>query len=159
MANGTYSYTGGAVTYTVKTTGVYDITAYGAQGGSGDAFGGKGAEIGGDFTLQAGTVLRIVVGGQGTYGIGSNFSSGGGGGSFVIETSNGASQSHTPLVIAGGGGGTYESSGGGPGHKQAPRGSPAMDPVGPAENTGREGRRAFTVAAAAAGTAVPVETR
>ena len=116
MANGSYSYSGGAVTYTVKTTGVYDITAYGAQGGSalgsGPGNGGKGAEIAGDFTLQAGTVLRIVVGGQGTYG---GFSSGGGGGSFVIETFNGTSESHTPLVIAGGGGGNYEGRGGGPG--------------------------------------------
>jgi hypothetical protein len=100
MANGSYTYTGGAVTYTVKTTGVYDITAYGAQGGS--SIGGKGAEIGGDFSLQAGAVLKIIVGGQGAYG---NGCSGGGGGSFVIETFNGTSPSNTPLVIAGGGGG------------------------------------------------------
>ena len=43
--------------------------------------GGYGAEIGGDFTLYAGTVLGIVVGGAG--GTAPNHGAGGGGGSFV----------------------------------------------------------------------------
>ena len=42
---------------------------------------GHGAEIGGDFTLYAGTVLGIVVGGAG--GTAPNHGAGGGGGSFV----------------------------------------------------------------------------
>lgn len=51
-----FTYTGKLVTYTVPTTGLYQITAYGAQGGSvvfptGVGQGGLGAEISGDFTL------------------------------------------------------------------------------------------------------------
>src|SRR5258708_7395524 len=55
-------YTGSSTTFTVPTTGTYDIVAFGAQGGG---FGGLGAEIGGDFYLTAGEVLTIDVGGQG----------------------------------------------------------------------------------------------
>ena len=72
----------------MPTTGSYQILAFGAQGGN--AAGGLGAEIGGDFTLTAGESLQIAVGGIG---------GGGGGGSFVISPGN------APLVIAGGGGG------------------------------------------------------
>ena len=78
-----FTYTGSLVTFTVPTTDTYQITAFGAQGGSGAyAGGGRGAEIGGDFALTAGEVLQIAVGGAGSnqlYG-----GSGGGGGSFVI---------------------------------------------------------------------------
>ena len=75
----TFNETGGIVTYTVPTTGIYDIVAYGAQGGGGA--GGLGAEIGGDVSLTAGEVLTIAVGGQGgTYNRGYS----GGGGSFVV---------------------------------------------------------------------------
>ena len=30
-----FDYTGGTVTWTIPTTGLYDITGYGAQGGNG----------------------------------------------------------------------------------------------------------------------------
>lgn len=102
----TITYSGIIATYTIQTTGTYDITAFGAQGGSSgpDNVGGDGAEIGGDFTLTAGTVLTVVVGGEGT-------SSGGGGGSFVIETFDGSSTVHDPLLIAGGGGGANSAGG------------------------------------------------
>jgi PEP-CTERM motif-containing protein len=100
-----FTYTGSLVTFTVPTTDTYQILAFGAQGGSGsfgDGFpvvspGGQGAEIGGDFSLTAGEVLQIAVGGAGSDG-GFN-GGGGGGGSFVAGPGN------TPLVIAGGGGG------------------------------------------------------
>lgn len=101
-----FAYTGGLQTFVAPTAGLYDIIAFGAQGGTGFGFipgfpgaGGGGAEIGGEFTLAAGETLQIAVGGQG--GFNSQFSSGGGGGggSFVVAPAN------VPLVIAGGGGG------------------------------------------------------
>ena len=102
----TISYSGIIATYTIQTTGTYDITAFGAQGGSSgpDNVGGDGAEIGGDFFLTAGEVLSIVVGGAGD-------ASGGGGGSFVIETFDGTNTVHQPLLIAGGGGGANSAGG------------------------------------------------
>jgi len=86
--------------WTVPATGVYRITAFGAQG---DGFGGGGAEIGGDFSLTSGQVLSIAVGGYGgdaagEGGGGGGAGGGGGGGSFVTLSGN-------ALVIAGGGGG------------------------------------------------------
>jgi len=111
MSGTTFSYDGAIVqSFTAETTGTYDITAYGGQGGQGGVSfnpvggtGGLGAEIGGDFSLTAGEILQIVVGGAG-YGNG-NGAGGGGGGSFVIETFDGTSAVDTPLLIAGGGGG------------------------------------------------------
>jgi hypothetical protein len=97
-----FTYTGSLVTFMVPTTDTYQILAFGAQGGSVTFLGtigagGRGAEIGGDFSLTAGEMLQIAVGGSGvTVG---GVSSGGGGGSFVVGPGN------TPLVIAGGGGG------------------------------------------------------
>jgi PEP-CTERM motif len=93
-----FGYTGSLVTFTVPAIGSYQILAFGAQGGSATmgsliGVGGLGAEIGGDFTLTAGEILQIAVGGAG------GFNGGGGGGSFVVGPGN------TPLVIAGGGGG------------------------------------------------------
>ena len=112
-----FQYTGSIVTYDVTTTGIYDITAYGAQGGaSGGTFpggGGDGAEINGDVYLTSGTVLQILTGGGGAAGggeggYGGNFGNGGsggggGGGSFVgLGTTY---KTATPLMVAGGGGG------------------------------------------------------
>ena len=105
----TYKPPGSIVTWTVPATGLYQITAYGAQGGNSFSHagtGGFGAEIGGDFTLTAGEVLKIAVGGAGGPGLHGD-SAGGGGGSFVVDSSN------TPLIIAGGGGGLRNSGTGG----------------------------------------------
>ena len=98
----TYKPPGSIVTWTVPATGLYQIAAYGAQGGNITlsngitSTGGLGVEIGGNFTLNAGETLQIAVGGAG-----SNTSSAGagGGGSFVVASAD------TPLIIAGGGGG------------------------------------------------------
>jgi len=95
-----FTYTGSVVNFTVPTTDTYQILAFGAQGGNGNVgtgigVGGLGAEIGGDFSLTAGELLQIAVGGAGL----ARSGGGGGGGSFVVGPGN------TPLVIAGGGGG------------------------------------------------------
>jgi hypothetical protein len=94
-----FTFTGSVVDFAVPTTDTYQILAFGAQGGD-SAFGGtggRGAEIGGDFSLTAGDALQIAVGGAG---MSSNDGGGaGGGGTFVIGPGN------APLVIAGGGGG------------------------------------------------------
>ena len=83
-------------TLNVQTTGNYTIQAYGAQGA---AFcggnGGNGASMQGDFSINAGTVLNILVG-QAAQANGG----GGGGGSFVVKSAG-----NVPLIIAGGGGG------------------------------------------------------
>ena len=101
-----FTYSGSLVNFTIPTTDTYQIVAFGAQGGSAsfsDLFGdfvgagGRGAEIGGDFSLTAGEILQVAVGGAGSDMQG--FGSAGGGGSFVVGPGN------TPLVIAGGGGG------------------------------------------------------
>jgi hypothetical protein len=82
IGSATFDYTGAPVAYTITTTTSYDIVAYGAQGGgTSGGVGGYGAEIGGDFTLLAGTVLGIDVGGAG--GTELDHGGGGGGGSFV----------------------------------------------------------------------------
>jgi hypothetical protein len=94
-----FDYTGSLAKFTVPIDGTYQIIAFGAQGGNTTplygAVGGRGAEIGGDFSLTAGKILQIAVGAAGSAGVGG----GGGGGSFVVGPGN------TPLVIAGGGGG------------------------------------------------------
>ena len=106
---GNYSFTGTPQFVTVGQSGVYDINAFGAQGGSANgtnstAIGGYGAEEGGTFTLTAGEKLEIIVGGQGgTYG--------GGGGTFVLANT-GAGGAYQLLLVAGGGGGAGGANGG-----------------------------------------------
>lgn len=99
--------TGTAQTYEYVFTGVetnitlnpgdYEITAYGAAGGTnGDSdSGGLGAQMEAGFHFTSVTTLTLLVGGAGGSGSGPG---GGGGGSFVVNGS-------TPLVVAGGGGG------------------------------------------------------
>ena len=76
-----FNYTGSIVQWTVPTTGIYDITAYGAQGGSWSTVsGGLGAEIGGSFLLSAGEIFNILAGGAGANANNPYCSGGGGGG-------------------------------------------------------------------------------
>ena len=88
--------------WSVPFTGEYRIEAAGAEGNG--TSGGAGAIMAGDFTLNQGQVLKILVGQRGT---GSDNA---GGGSFITDISN------NPLVIAGGGGsgtaGTWNEAGG-----------------------------------------------
>lgn len=102
----TITYSGAIIDYTVQTSGIYDIIAYGANGGNGyESLGGQGAVVGGVFDLNVGTALNILVGQAG--GDSSIYSGGGGGGSFVVSQT-----SATPLIIAagGGGGGIFQTS-------------------------------------------------
>jgi len=88
-----FSFTGAPVDYTVTATGVYDITAAGAQGGtySGSNFaGGLGAMVGGDIELNEGDVLEIFVGQMGGSNSDQNAQGGGGGGTFVFDLSGAA---------------------------------------------------------------------
>jgi hypothetical protein len=106
----TFTYTSPEIQqYYVETTGIYSLNAAGAKGGNGtdnNTQGGLGAVLSGDYTLTAGTVLDVVVGGQGGN---SLYNGGGGGGSFVYFDSN------TTLLLAagGGGGGGYNVDGSG----------------------------------------------
>lgn len=118
-----FGYTGALQSFTIGKSGIYDLQAFGAQGGSGDYAGGLGARIGGDFSLTAGEQLIVAVGGTGM----SNIAGGGGGGTFIVT------QAGNPLVIAGGGGG-----GGGYG-------------VGGAGLLGQDGGEAFGASGGSAG--------
>ncbi|NBR37617.1 MAG: hypothetical protein EBT80_09795, partial [Chitinophagales bacterium] len=85
--------------WTVPATATYRIEAFGAQGGGNNQY-GRGAQMRGDFQLNAGQQIKILVGQQGgLYGSGSGS---GGGGSFVTTSAN------VPLIVAGGGGGQYD---------------------------------------------------
>jgi T5SS/PEP-CTERM-associated repeat protein/autotransporter-associated beta strand protein len=98
-----FNFSSSIVQWTVPSTGYYDVTAYGAQGGGFTAYedtqrpvsvpGGRGAVIGGLFLFEQGEVLSILAGGAGDF-------ASGGGGSFVVNSST------NPLLVAGGGGGT-----------------------------------------------------
>lgn len=97
----TFNYTGAVQTFTVPpcVTSV-TIVAKGAQGGdvtgqSPYPQGGFGATMQGDFAVNPGDVLTIIVGQQGSP---DPSSSGGGGGS-------GVNRNNTALIVAGGGGG------------------------------------------------------
>ena len=116
-----FDYTGNIQYFTVQTSGYYQITADGAQGGAGlNGAGGPGAMASGEIYLAAGAQLEIVVGGAGQSAPSVGGGGGGGGGSFVIETNSGLGAVDINEVIAGGGGGGGVSSGsGGGGRAQA----------------------------------------
>jgi uncharacterized protein YrzB (UPF0473 family) len=102
-AQTTFNYTGAIQTYTVPA-GVtsINIDAIGASGGNagtGVFPGGLGASMTGDFTVTAGEVLTILVGGQAASLTTGNGATGGGGGSFVVRGGS------NPLIVAGGGAG------------------------------------------------------
>jgi MYXO-CTERM domain-containing protein len=116
-----FVYSGSIDTYTVPTTGVYDISVSGAQGGLSEQYsGGAGAVVSGDVSLTAGEVLDIVVGQQG--GAHNGATGGGGGGSFVwvLSTSQ-------LLAAAGGGGGAAYASGDGGGGTNVTSGQAGFD--------------------------------
>ena len=100
----TFSYTGSIVDFTVPScVSSISMQAWGAQGGSIPGYpGGLGAYMSGVFTVSAGQVLRVLVGGQGVDLSTTPSATGGGGGSFVALLGAGTP---TPMLVAGGGGG------------------------------------------------------
>ena len=93
-----FSCTGEPVYLVVPASGRYRITAFGANGSSSatGCRGGRGAEMGGVFTLLKGDRLVISVGRAGLA-----TSEGGGGSTVALDEGD----ARVPLVIAGGGGG------------------------------------------------------
>jgi prepilin-type N-terminal cleavage/methylation domain-containing protein len=98
--------TGTYQTYTAPTTGTYTIEAWGSEGGnytgSGYTNAGKGAYVKGDFSLNSGDTLQILVGQQPLLAGGSGGAGGGGGGTFIAK---GSSYPTATLLLAAGGGG------------------------------------------------------
>ena len=143
----TFGYTGSVQTFTAPAAGSYDILASGAQGSSalGNA-GGLGAEIGGDFALNAGETLTIDVGGVGGNGVGSGVGgvAGGGGGTFVVAPGS------VPLVIVGAGGGAGYLAAAGAGGQTGTAGSSGTNGGG-AGGTGGGGGSAGTGAGGGGG--------
>ena len=92
--------------YSVASGGPYKIriTAQGAKGGN--ATGGAGATMIGEFVVLSGQVLNVSAGAPGGDGP-TTFAGGGGGGSGVLL------QGDVLLILAGGGGGGSLSAGGG----------------------------------------------
>nr|MCU0361534.1 glycine-rich protein [Bacteroidia bacterium] len=103
----TYSFTGTIQQFTVPScVSTITMEAWGAQGGSLLNFpGGQGAYMSGVFTVTAGQVLRILVGGQGgdLQTTAGSSATGGGGGSFVALING--TNTPVPWLVAGGGGG------------------------------------------------------
>jgi len=100
LANSVTINTRGIQEWTVPAGGLYRIEAYGAKGGSNtENHGGNGAKIIGEFTLQSGEAIKILIGQRGqTLSIRAN--TGGGGGTFVWKLVG-----NTLMLAAGGGGG------------------------------------------------------
>lgn len=100
--------------WTVPATGTYRIVANGARGGpSPYATAGFGASMQGDFALNAGDKIRILVGQGGI--TGSNYGGGGGGGTFVMKEVGSTTADIYVIAGAGGGGGYSSSPNGGAG--------------------------------------------
>lgn len=116
QVNRSFSYSGKQQTYTVPYTGLYTITATGAQGsGYGSYKGGYGGRVSGNVWLEKGEKLIYSIGGQNGYnggGIGSTFANGGG--CTVVS-----SDRKGLLLTAGGGGGATMISDGGAGGSAA----------------------------------------
>jgi hypothetical protein len=100
--SGVFNFTREIDNVTISTTGLYALDVFGAEGGSNGFFrtGGKGDKAKGNISLDAGTILSILVGQRGENGLsgsnGGTFGGGGGGGaSFVVTVLNGTP---TPLI-------------------------------------------------------------
>lgn len=96
--------TGTIQQWTVPSSGLYRITAYGAQGGGNTSnstrgSGTLGAKVAGVVTLEAGQVVDILVGQRPGTGLA------GGGGSFVV-INTGATPTHADILMIAGGGGS-----------------------------------------------------
>lgn len=108
-------YDGSSKTYTVEHTGLYTLTAAGAQGGGYGGFsGGKGGSVTASFWLKRGEVLTYTVGGANGYnggGEGNKYADGGGCTTITSDQKG-------MLLAAGGGGGATDAGDGGAGGSQ-----------------------------------------
>lgn len=137
----------GISSFAAPLTGVYDITAYGAQGGAFNFYsaqgfvqsgaGGLGAEIEGAVYLTAGQQLTILVGSAGLAGQNINPTGGGGGGGAFVALGG------APLVVAGGGGGASFRTNGGAGLTGNSGGYGGGSGGAPGGNGGGGGRGGF----------------
>lgn len=111
-----FAYSGSSRTVTIPYTGLYTLTAYGAQGASYGGFGGgRGGKVTGSVWLKKGEVVTYTIGGQNGYnGGGSAEQFGSGGGSTVVST-----DLKGIVMIAGGGGGATSVAAGGAGGSNA----------------------------------------
>jgi len=101
-----FNTTNGIQLWTVPASGTYRIEALGAVGGRNLSYAdsaGLGARMQGDFELEAGEIIRILVGQQGFSINNTCGSASGGGGTFVVREPYNTNEAI--LVIAGGGGG------------------------------------------------------
>lgn len=111
-----YAYNGANRTYTIPSTGFYEITINGAQGGDftnadGTHTGGLGGSVTAKFYLKKGDVLTVTVGGRSGFGGGGTADAyGKGGGATTVTSAN-----EGLLMVAGGGGGATEFANGEPG--------------------------------------------
>ena len=128
-----YGYTGGIQSFTAPATGNYLLEVWGAQGGAdAEYYGGYGGYSRGNVHIAKGTVIYIVVGGQGASSAacasggyngggraGCDGSSGGGGGATHMGTESkllkDSAKANLYLVAGGGGGAGHLDSSGGPG--------------------------------------------
>lgn len=107
-----FGYTGIGRTYMVPYSGIYTLTAYGAQGGNYGAHqGGFGGSVTARVWLREGEILSYTVGGQNGYSGGGSGSIYGNGGGRTVITSN----TQGILLVAGGGGGASATGPGGAG--------------------------------------------
>src|SRR5579859_3390876 len=126
-----FDFTGSVQSWTVPTTGLYQVDLWGARGGAWAGPlagpGGSGAQVGGQIELGAGTTYSIVVGGVGSGG-GGDTAAGGGGASWMFVPG-----AVLPLAVAGGGGGSnwFSTSPAGPGLVAPGDGSGGLSPGGP----------------------------
>lgn len=86
----------GIQSWTVPSTGTYQIIAAGAAGGNGF----QGIIVYNTYSLTLNTVIKILVGQLGSYQASTVSGGGGGGGTFVWNNSTGLA-----IIVAGGGGG------------------------------------------------------
>jgi hypothetical protein len=102
-----FPYTGSIVDFTVPTSGIYKIEAWGAMGGGGTTLmAPKGAYSKSFVLLSKDERIKILVGEKGYPGKNSGnqiYCGGGGGGTFIAKY-------NTPLCVAGGGGSLTASS-------------------------------------------------
>ncbi|UYX56199.1 glycine rich domain-containing protein (plasmid) [Bacillus thuringiensis] len=125
----TFNYTEAEQTFTPPVSGVYTIEVQGAQGGtsSSGGVGGLGSLISGDFTLEGGKPIYVMVGGQGKKVENGSVAGGWNGGGSIVNTNGSAASGGGSsdiriggmtldkriIVAAGGGGGGYQRTKGG----------------------------------------------